>query len=79
MTKTAEQLLEQALALEPADRAAIVDELMDTLEPSTNAEYVSRWTQEIQSRIEDHESGKVKAASWDEARTRIFGNSDPNA
>jgi len=78
MTKVAEQLLEQALALAPADRAAIADELMTTLEPSTDPEYVRDWTREIQNRIDEHESGKVTAAPWEEARTRIFGKTDSN-
>ena len=81
MTKAAEQILEQALALDAAERADLVDQLITTLEPSTDRRYVSEWTEEIKCRIDEHESGETQAIPWEEARRRIFGDSseDTNA
>ena len=73
MTKAAEQILEQALTLNPAERADLVDQLIVTLEPSSDPQYVAEWSEEIRHRIDEHDSGATKAIPWEEAQRRIFG------
>jgi putative addiction module component (TIGR02574 family) len=72
MTKSAKQVLEQAMALDLDDRAELVEQLSDTLEPSTDPEYVAAWEAELRRRIDAHESGESKGIPWEEARKQIF-------
>ena len=79
MTKTAEQLLSDAMKLGEEDREELVDKLRDTLEPSTDPQYLSEWEAEIVKRLEAHERGESKALPWTEARQQIFGDEKAGA
>lgn len=61
------------MALDFDDRADLVERLADTLEPSTDAEYVTAWEAELRQRIEEHERGESKGIPWEQARKQIFG------
>ncbi len=78
MTKAAEHILKEALALDPDDLADLMDQLILS-GPRTDKEYTTAWSEEIKKRLEEHESGKVKAVPWEEAAERIFGKKDKNA
>lgn len=69
-----ETVLAAALRL-PADaRAAVVAELLQSLdEPEQTANEVeAAWANEIQLRLADVDAGVVKPIPWSEARSRIF-------
>jgi len=71
MTKSAQRVLEEAMALEDADREELVERLVDTLAPSMDADYVDAWQAEIQSRIEQVERGEVTPIPWKQALEQI--------
>ncbi|HSV12888.1 MAG TPA: addiction module protein [Tepidisphaeraceae bacterium] len=71
MTKSAQQILKQAMALDDEDRAELVDELLGTLEPRVDQEYVTAWEKEISSRIADFESGKAKGIPWEDVLKQL--------
>ena len=51
MTKSAEHILEEALALDATDRMELVDRLSETLEPNSDPEYTGvAWEAEGDSR-----------------------------
>ncbi len=79
MTKTAEQLLSEAMKLDEEDREELVDKLRDTLEPSIDPQYVAEWEAEIASRLEAHEKGESKSLPWTEARRQMFGDEKTGA
>jgi putative addiction module component (TIGR02574 family) len=67
------ELLKEALQL-PADaRAALAGSLLDSLDQEVDEDAETAWQLEINRRIEDLDSGKVKTVPWSEARRRIFG------
>lgn len=64
----ARKLLDEALALPPDERAALVDALSESLEP---IEVSPEWADEIRRRIEAIERGEAKLVPWDEVRARL--------
>lgn len=71
MTKTAERILSEAMALDEDEREELAARLMGTLEPSTDPAYVAAWEAEIKKRIEELDSGEVQAIPWEQARLII--------
>ncbi len=70
MTKAAENIFRQVLALNDEDRADLLDQL-SLLEPSSDPEYVAAWKAEIKSRIDEIDSGRCKMIPADEAMRMI--------
>lgn len=60
-----EQLADQALKLEPGDRAYLADLLEQSLPPSgfANAEVGEAWSKEIDRRIAAYDRGETQAIS----------------
>jgi putative addiction module component (TIGR02574 family) len=71
MTKSAQEIFERAKTLDFDERADLIQRLADTLEPSTDPEYVAAWEAEISARIDAHERGESKAIPWREAIEQI--------
>lgn len=76
MTKSAENILEQAMALEPDDRMELVDKLSESLEISTDPQYIAEWEAEIARRIEQVERGEVTPIPWREAIKQLGSDKD---
>ena len=60
MLEHTEAILEQALALSPKDRAALVEELLASLDqpdPTVDA----LWAKEVEDRINAYEAGELEA------------------
>jgi len=75
MTKDAEKLLENALALEEAERALIAASLIDSLDPGFEAYSGESWEKEVLSRLQQIDSGNTHMVSWTEARKQILKES----
>ena len=71
MTEEVSELLKKALALPTEARAALVGSLLDSLEDTVDASAEEMWSQEIERRIQELDSGKVKTIPWAEARRQI--------
>jgi putative addiction module component (TIGR02574 family) len=72
MTQEATELLRKALALSAEEREALAVSLMDSLGSTENQIAVeAAWNEEIARRIEELDSGKVKAIPWEEVRKQI--------
>lgn len=69
-----ESVLAAALRLPVAARAAVVAELIDSLDeggaPDEAAE--GAWTEEVRRRLTDVDAGTVTTIPWSEARRRIL-------
>jgi len=74
MTTEVENVLVAALRLPAEARAALVVELIESLdEPEQAAEEVeAAWAEEIHQRLADVDAGTVMPIPWPEARRRIF-------
>ena len=72
MAKSARELFEEAMRLDPKERATLMRLLVDNLdaEPEEGAEEV--WRAEIERRIAELDSGQIQAVSWEELRARLY-------
>jgi putative addiction module component (TIGR02574 family) len=79
MPVTLEQVTEEVRELSRQDREQLLARLIRDLEPVENlsaAEIESAWDNEIARRLEEIDSGKVKAASAEEVFARIQSKLD---
>jgi putative addiction module component (TIGR02574 family) len=63
------ELLDAALALDPADRARLAKDIIASLDETVEVE--PEFASEIERRIREIDSGAVKAISWAEVKARI--------
>jgi putative addiction module component (TIGR02574 family) len=71
MTQEALDLLKKALNLPVEERAELAGSLIDSLDEADDESVQAAWDVEIVRRMEDLNSGKVKAVSLEEARRRL--------
>jgi putative addiction module component (TIGR02574 family) len=73
MTTEREQLVEQALALPPEDRAYLADALEHSLthEGFATPEIAAAWAAEIERRIAAYDRGEIQAGAAEAAIERI--------
>ncbi len=71
MSPKAHQVLRQALRLPPKARADIAGTLLQSLDVDDNADVEAAWAIEIERRLKEVESGKVKLVPWEQVRRRL--------
>ena len=72
MTKTTQDLLDQALRLSSGERAVLARSLLASLSEEVSEEEADRaWGEEVQRRLARIESGEVQTVPWDEVRERL--------
>jgi putative addiction module component (TIGR02574 family) len=67
-----DHVMNEALALIPQERSALVLALLDSLEGDEAAAASQAWAEEIRQRKSDLRSGAIKAVPWAEARARLL-------
>jgi putative addiction module component (TIGR02574 family) len=65
------EVLREALALPPEARAALIDSLIESLDPTIEEGAEEAWRREIEARLEQIDRGAVKLVSWRDARQRL--------
>jgi putative addiction module component (TIGR02574 family) len=68
MTKSAQLVLSDAMALEDGDRAELAARLLESLEPSPVEIDDSAWLAEMDRRIESSKAGQAEYGSWPDVR-----------
>jgi putative addiction module component (TIGR02574 family) len=71
MERHAAELLRDALALPAEERAALIDSLIESLDPTVEEGADEAWRREIEARLEQIDTGTVKLISWRDARQRL--------
>lgn len=71
MTRTTEAILQQALRLNPVERAELIEQLFRSFEPAPDARVDAAWKDEAESRIRAYEAGKIPADSAEAVFARI--------
>ena len=71
MNARVDHLLDEALALEPDERSALVVALLDSLDGEDEATVTKAWADEIRRRKDELRSGAASAVPWAEARARL--------
>jgi putative addiction module component (TIGR02574 family) len=65
MAKSARKLFEEAMRLDPKERAALMRLLVDTLDAESEDGTDEARQAEIERRIEELDSGQVQAVPWE--------------
>ena len=71
MNARVDHLIDEALALDPSERSAVVVALLDSLDGEDEASVAKAWADEIRQRKSDLRSGAAQAVPWAEARSRL--------
>ena len=71
MNARVDHLLDEALALAPEERSALVLALLDSLDVEPDPTVTKAWADELRRRKADLRSGTVQPIPWAEARARL--------
>jgi putative addiction module component (TIGR02574 family) len=71
MNARVDHLIDEALALDPSERSAMVIALLDSLDGDDEASVAKAWIDEIHQRKQDLRLGATQAIPWGEARDRL--------
>ena len=66
MNSHAEQILQNALSLNPDDRVEIAECLILSLDTERPADFEAAWAAEIKHRLESIDKGEVQLIPWDD-------------
>lgn len=64
MTKSAKDLVDSAMKLPLAERAAVIEALLDSMD-APDPVFDAKWTAEAESRLAGYESGELEATDAD--------------
>jgi putative addiction module component (TIGR02574 family) len=65
------RVLREALGLPPKARADIAGTLLRSLDVEDDPDVEAAWAEEIERRLKDVETGKVKLIPWEQVRRRL--------
>ena len=71
MTKAAQAVRDEALALAPVDRAGLIEELIASFDPRNRPVIDQAWAQESEDRITAHDRGELKSSSLEHVVRRV--------
>ena len=72
MSRSAAEILRDALALPTDTRTALVDSLLDSLDSKVDPDAEELWEREILRRAKELDSGSMKTVPWAELRLRLI-------
>ena len=73
MIQSPQQLLSQAMELPSPERGRLAAMLIDSLDTEVDNDADQAWSDEIQRRIDDINTGRVQLIPWSEVRRRMRG------
>lgn len=71
MTKTAQYVMDEALALPPVDRASIIEGLISSFDPIGRNAIDKAWAKEAEARIDAHDKGLLESRPLDMVIRRV--------
>ena len=60
MAEVADKLIREALRLDPAERAAVIEELLSSLD-RPDADLDAKWAKEAEDRLSGYRAGEIEA------------------
>jgi putative addiction module component (TIGR02574 family) len=72
MARSARELFEEAMRLDPTERATLVRLLVDTLDAGSEEGAEDAWRVEVERRIAELDAGAVETVPWEELRARLY-------
>lgn len=71
MTRATQTILEEALRLNPVERAELIEVLFHSFDKTPDDRIDTRWAEEVESRIDAYDAGHIKADSAEAVFERI--------
>jgi putative addiction module component (TIGR02574 family) len=65
-------LFQQALGLDEKDRVILAGLLLESLDEGRDSDAESLWRAEVGKRLEELDTGGIRALSWDEVKSRLL-------
>ena len=72
MAKSARELFEEAMRLDPEERVTLMRLLIETLDAESEEGVEDAWRIEIERRMAELDSGSVQTIPWEELRARLY-------
>ncbi len=72
MARSARELFEEAMRLDPEQRATLMRLLIESLDAESEEGVDEAWMAEVERRMAELDSGAVQTLSWDELRARLY-------
>jgi putative addiction module component (TIGR02574 family) len=72
MARSARELFEEAMRLDPHERGMLIRLLIDALDAETEEGVEDAWRAEVERRMAELDSGSVEAIPWEEVRARLY-------
>ena len=64
-------VFQQALELDPIDRARLIESLYQSFDQENDEEHSEKWAEEVESRIDAYDQGKLQADTAEEVFKRL--------
>lgn len=71
MRNNAQQIFNDALAMPPVEKAALIEKLFQSFDKDKDRSFDQNWAAEAESRIDGFESGKISAKFFKEVLADI--------
>jgi putative addiction module component (TIGR02574 family) len=72
MAKSAREVFEAAMRLDPEERATLMRLLIENLDAESEEGVEDAWRVEIERRMAELDSGSVQTVPWEELRARLY-------
>jgi putative addiction module component (TIGR02574 family) len=72
MAKSARELFEEAMRLDPEERATLMRLLIENLDAESEEGVEDAWRVEIERRMAELDLGSVQPIPWEELRARLY-------
>ena len=72
MARSARDLFDEAMRLEPQERSTLMRLLIEALDADTEEGVEDAWRVEIERRMVELDSGSVETIPWEEVRARLY-------
>jgi len=72
LEKAARQLFEEAMKLDPEERATLMRLLIESVDAEAEDGVEDAWRVEIERRMAELDSGTVQTIPWEELRARLY-------
>ncbi|HUF07771.1 MAG TPA: addiction module protein [Rhodothermales bacterium] len=73
MGRTLQDLYREASELSESERAELAGLLLESLESEPEADVEAAWAEEIERRVREIDSGRVRTIPWEQVRAQLHG------
>lgn len=72
MARSARELFEEAMRLDPEERATLIRLLIEAFDAEVEEGVEEGWRDEIERRMAELDSGAVETIPWEELKARLY-------